>query len=195
MGHVSPVSLLHSVRAFDDDGSEHAMTPKAAVNAAVAIGEAGHDTNIIGRFLVQETNGGSLNNQNADLEYRVNGGAWNDVDGSTSLYVRVFPSSNITDEADTTTGANRIGSGTYITDNNWMDDSDGIAGACSFAGNDEAESLHCFQIRSADTSDGDTIEVRTTSTGSAWDGENNFLTFNISRDAPVTVGAPQVMIY
>ncbi len=114
------------------------------------------DVNFRLRFLIQET-AGSGATESFQLQYRQNGGTWTDVNASSSV-VRSFASDNLTDGGDTT--EQMAGSGSFITDNNGIDEVDGLAGATVYVGSDDAEYEYVVQVRSADTKYGDKIEMR-----------------------------------
>ena len=159
-----PMALAHNDPAYDqdsfafyNDGTESGSTIIGSVNTNPALEL---DTTYLVRFLVQETAGGTGNNTSIQFEYNLNGAGWNNVTGTSSV-IRATDSANLTDGGNTT---QRIGAGTYLTTNGGIDDVDGLAGGANldFAGNDEAEMLYAFQIRSADVSAGDTIQLRCT---------------------------------
>jgi hypothetical protein len=142
-------------RARNDDGSESAATWQASSNVDWT---QIVDQNFRVRFVVQETNGVSVANKTFQLEYNLNGGGWNDVSSASSV-VRAWASPNVADSTDTT---QQVGSGTYVTPNAGFDEANGQAGGASldFSGSDEVELEFCLQIRSADVSNDDTIELR-----------------------------------
>ena len=117
------------------------------------------DENFRIRFLIQETNNLARANFGAQLQYNLNGGGWNNVNAASSI-ARSSASSVVADGADTT--ANLLGSGTYITNNDGFDDVDGLSGGANldFTGNDEVEVEYSLQLRSADLSEGDTVQFR-----------------------------------
>jgi hypothetical protein len=107
-----PVSLdQKSYRFRNDDGGEAAATWIAAINTAISLAE---DANFRLRFEIQETGGTEatlLADRQSKLQYRKNGGAWNDVDG-TSLNIRSALSTHFAD-ADPTTNQLTAGTGTF----------------------------------------------------------------------------------
>ena len=150
----TPTIDQFSIQLFNDDGTDETdSTSKAGVG--VDIVNQALDENILVRFLVKETAGNAASNIRPQLEIRLNGGTYQNVTGASTIG-RSFDSTKLTDGDDTT---QRIGSGTFVTDNNGVDDANGAAGATSFVGNDEAEYVYCFQVRSADVSAGN-VEVR-----------------------------------
>lgn len=146
-------------RGRNDDGSETTATWIAATNTNWT---QDTDVNFRVRFLIS-CDAASITSA-YQLQYNRNGAGWNNVNGSSSV-VRSSGSANLTDGADTT---QQIGSGTFTADNNGVDDVDGATGSSTFTAGDEIETEHCIQIRSADVSDGDTIQLRLVfATGSA----------------------------
>jgi len=145
-----------SFRARNDDGNETSATWSADTNidwTQVV------DVNFRVRFVVHETGYGAEADKTFQLEYNLNGGGWNDVNGASSV-VRAWASPNLADGADTT---QQIGSGTPVGANNdAFDEVDGLAGGSNldFSGSDEVELEYCVQIRSADVVADDSIQLR-----------------------------------
>ena len=156
-----PMALAHNTPNYDqdsyawyNDGTESGSTIIGTANTSQTLNA---DTTYLIRFLIQEDNGGTGNNNSFQLEYDVNNsGTWNNVT-STSNSVRAVASGNLTEGGNTT---QRLGAGTFITTNAGVDSGDGAAGNISFAGNDEAEVLYAVQLRSADLSNNDTVQLR-----------------------------------
>ena len=146
-----------SFRGRNDDGSETAATWKAAVNTNW---NQRQDQNFRVRFLVQEDDDVEDLDVQFQLQYNLNSGGWNDVNGSSNV-VRSFASANFAD-GDTTTQL--LGVGTFIGTNGGMDEVNGLAGGATMdfttTINQETEVEYCCQIRSADTVRGDTIQLR-----------------------------------
>ena len=144
-----------SFRGRNDDGNETTATWIASTNLNWS---QVMDTNFRVRFVVQETGDGAQADKTFQLEYNLNGGGWNDVTGASSV-VRATASPNVADAADTT---QQVGSGTFVTPNAGFDEVNGLAGGTSldFSGSDEVEVEYSVQIRSADVSDSDTIQLR-----------------------------------
>jgi hypothetical protein len=136
---------------YNDDGSESAATIIGTVNTNPTLEV---DTTYHARLLLQEDGGGS-NTVAFTWQYSLNSGTWTNVT-TTSSVVKAVNSANLTDGADCT---QRIGSGTFISNNNGVTE-DGSAGTCAFAGNDEAETLLAFQIVSTDVIDTDSVQLR-----------------------------------
>ncbi len=150
-----PVFDQDSFRGRSDDGSETTATWQASANVNW---DQLMDENFRVRFVVQETGDGSAADKTFPLEYNHNGGGWNDVTGASSV-VRAWASPNVADGADTT---QQVGSGTFVTPNAGFDEVNGLAGGISldFSGSDEVEVEYCVQLRSADVSATDTIQLR-----------------------------------
>ncbi|MGD8764382.1 MAG: DUF2341 domain-containing protein, partial [Desulfobacteraceae bacterium] len=144
-----------SFRGRDDDGNETTATWQAGANINWT---QVMDQNFRVRFVIQETGDGAAADQSFQLEYNHNGGGWNDVTGASSV-IRAWASPNVADGADAT---QQVGSGTFVTPNAGFDEVDGQAGGTSldFSGSDEVEVAYCVQIRSADVSASDTIQLR-----------------------------------
>ena len=158
-----------------DNGSETTAAFLGLVNSDINVGPAetiGLDSNARLRIVVQETAGFADSNHRCDWQYSLNGGAWTDIDGATSLVIRAATSANYADGDHTT---QQVGSGSFVTPNLGMDDGDGSSGGASpdFLGSDETEFEFCFQVRSADVSDTDTIDIKGTSKGTDYNTYTN----------------------
>lgn len=154
---------------YNDDGNESTATIIGTINQDPTLNT---DTTYHFRALIQETSGNGGNNKDIQIEYNHNSGGWNPI-ATTSNVIRSIASGNLTDEGAT---SQRIGSGTFLTDNTWQDSADGTIGngkSPDFNGNDECETVSSFQIRSADVSGGDTIQIRCRNT----DGTTTFWTW------------------
>jgi len=145
-----------SFRAKNDNGGESSTDWIAALNADFS---QATDTNFRIRFLVQETEDLADANVQFQLQYNHEAGGWNDVNGSSSV-VRSF-AGDLTDGGDTT---QQLGSGTFVTPNACQDEANGLVGGASLdfttTPSQEVEAEFCIQIRSADTSGGDEIQLR-----------------------------------
>lgn len=153
----NPIMEQTSIQVFNDDGTDETdSTSKAGVG--VDIIDQALDENLLVRFLVKETAGFANANFKPQIQVRLNGGTYQDVTGSSTI-ARVFDSTKLIDGNDCT---QRIGSGSFLSANAGQDDVDGTAGknAINYVGNDEAEFVYCFQVRSADVNGGDNVEVR-----------------------------------
>lgn len=146
-----------SFRARNDDGSESAASWKAAINTDWI---QDTDENFRIRFLVQEEDDVEDLDVQFQLQYNHNGGGWNDVNGSSSV-IRSSASSEFAEGDDTT---QQLGAGTFISNNDCMDESNGLVGGANLdwttTTNQEVEAEFCVQARSADTSPGDAVQLR-----------------------------------
>jgi len=137
------------------DGTEATENWKAAVNTNWT---QAMDDNFRLRFLLSETNTWAESNFAAQLQYNLNAAGWNNVNASSSV-ARSFAGS-VTDGEDCTEQLD--GSRTFISNNDGVDEVDGLSGGANldFTGNDEAEVEYTLQLRSADLSEGDTVQFR-----------------------------------
>lgn len=152
-----PTMRQLAIQVFNDDGTDETdSTSKAGIGVDIT-GQA-LDENFLVRFVVDENAGNANANYSCQLEVRLEGGAYQNVNGSSTI-ARSFDSTKLTEDADTT---QRTGSGTFLTANMGQDDVDGTAGGQTpdYVGNDEAEFVFCIQGRSADINGGENIEVR-----------------------------------
>ena len=147
---VSPFDQ-NAFRIRNDDGNETTATWVAAENINASLNV---DTNYRIRFEVEETflRASALTQQ---LQYNKNSAGWNNVNG-TSLVVRSSLSPNVADAAVTT---NQLTSSALGFVAGEFDEGDGGAGNPTL-NNQQTEFEHCFQIRSADVVNGDTIQLR-----------------------------------
>jgi hypothetical protein len=158
--HVTPALDAQAYRGYDDDAVESSQTAKAAAGANW---NQALDENFCYRAWIQETGGGAVNNQQGQLEYRVDTGggfgSWTVVN-TTSSNVRAVSSSNLTNDAATTQVDS---SGTYVTVNDGQCE-DGLCGDTTFnndyGANESIEYLYSLQLRSADLNDGDDVQLR-----------------------------------
>jgi hypothetical protein len=150
---VLPAFDQDSFRLRNDDGDEATATWKVAANQNTSLNV---DENFRCRFVVQETAGGSVTNEGFKFQYRLNAGSWTDIT-TTSSVVKSVLSPNFTDGVDC---VQRIGAGTFITDNDGMDENGATGAVADFAGNDETEVEGCFQIVGADVANNDVIEIK-----------------------------------
>lgn len=156
MGKITAVITISHFRGRNDNGSETTATWIAAVDTD--FGQA-VDTNFRVRLAVEETAGGGVNNPDLHFQYRHLEGtnAWTDIT-TTSSVVRAFGSANFTHADDTT---QQISAFSFITPNEGMTDTgEVITTADPSSSGIEIEG--CFQIRSADVTAGDSIEMRCT---------------------------------
>ncbi len=150
-----------SFRTRKDDGTDETDATwyeAANVDAIVPV-----DTTFRQRFVVQETAGGDAGlTQSLQIQYRKNNTGWTNITAS-SPNIKAVNSTKLTDGADTT---QQVGGGTFLTDNNWVEDVDGVTDTSGvFAGNDEAEAEFALQIVGADVNGGDVIELRVVKAG------------------------------
>ncbi len=119
--------------------------------------QADLDTNLRVRFqvtLLSETL-----STNIALRYSHNEAPFTRCDASSSV-IRMNNSTHFTADTDTT---QQLSSGTFISSNQGMNDTDGETGPpdTDFTDNSSVEVEFCFQVRSADVSLGDNIRLRT----------------------------------
>lgn len=179
-----PASFTQNAfRGRNDDGNETTATWKAAQNTnwTQAV-----DVNFRVRFQMQEGAACAGNNIVWRLQYNLNSAGW--VDGSaTSSVVRASASPNLADAANLTdqlTG----GTGTFQGATGF-DEVDCNAGGASMdvVASGHAEAEFCVQIRSADVTDGQTVQLRVTDAGTAIASYTQTPTITISD--PVTFNA------
>lgn len=183
-----PASFTQNAfRGREDDGNETTANWKDVQNAnwTQAV-----DTNFRVRFQIQEGAACAGNNKVWRLQYNLASAGWVDC-SATSSVVRASASGNFTDGAATTdqltggTGTFQGGSGTT----GGMDEGDCNAGGSSMdvAASGHAEAEFCIQIRSADVSDGQTLQLRVSDAGNALAAYTQTPTITISD--PVTFSA------
>jgi hypothetical protein len=148
-----------SFRGRNDDGTDETDgTWKAAVNTNW---NQIHDENFRVRFLIEELNDLADADVEFQLQYNLNSGGWNDVNASSSV-MRSSASTKLTDGENTT--EQMSGPGTFITTNAGVDEVNGLAGGSALdfttTPNQEVELEYCLQLRSADVTGGDTIQLR-----------------------------------
>lgn len=114
------------------------------------------DTNFRIRFVVDETAGGDPPTADYKYQYNKNGAGWNDVTAS-SLVVRASASANVANGTATTRQLSS-GSGTFVA--GAVDTNNGAFGNVDLAASNLTELEACAQIRSADVTAGDTIDLR-----------------------------------
>ncbi len=150
----------------NDDGSESAATPKAAVNTTISMAVA---EVLRCRILVQETNGGSANNQSFTWQYRhVEGtNTWTNLTTSSSIVQAA--NSQLVDDTSTTSGTHDLnGTGTFIVDNGAQcEDGITLVPTADFQGSDHVDCELSFQILDAGTANGDRIDFRVLVGGTA----------------------------
>ena len=144
----------------DDDGSETTATDRQAVNTDETLEL---DTNYRMRIGVQgaHTNGPVSFDLTVAFQYNVDGLGWNNIT-TASANVRAVGSGNFTDDDVTTEQLAQ--SQTFVAGH--MDD-DGSCTAVSISDTGESEFEICFQLRSADLSGGEAVEIRIVDSGAA----------------------------
>jgi hypothetical protein len=157
---TNPPTLECNNWAFYSDGTESGSVIVGSVNTDPSQGDLAYDTTYFIRFDEEETAGNKALNRDVHLEYYHTQGTatWTAVN-TTSSVIRTVASSNLTDEGNTT---RRLGTSyTFVSPNGGVDNNDGFAGtADSDLQSNGMEWLFPFQIRSADVSAGDTIDLR-----------------------------------
>ncbi len=163
----------------DDDGTEVTATDRQAVNVDDTLNL---DTNYRMRVGVQgaHTNGPVSFDLTVAFQYNVDGAGWNNIT-TTSSNVRAVGSANFTDDDATTEQLAQ--SQTFVAGH--MDD-DGDCPAVSISDTGESEFEICFQLRSADLSGGESVEIRIVDSGVA------LLTY--TQTPSITVAAAAVVI-
>ena len=172
-------------RWSNDDGTEVTATYNKAANTLITVGdEVGADFDFGDvlrlRILYQETSGTAGVDQDAQLQYRVGAGGWNDVNAASSVARSI--ASQLVDAADTTT-TRRLGSGTFVTPNDGQDEGNGLAGGTDLdpGANEEWELEFSFQIIGADVSDAESITFRVLHDGAAPDTTTQTPTITIDK--------------
>lgn len=162
MGKVTAAWDCAGWRLIADDGNEASAT-SLFLNPGTTPNLSG-STNYRIRVLIQETNGGAVGNTPFQWQYRHVEGSDTWTDFTTSGDIRATSSSYFATDDDTTSGSsNRIGSGTYIAENNAMSETGSSGSTCDWSGNDEVEAELCFLVDASflsSVSGGDTIYLR-----------------------------------
>lgn len=161
-----PWALLHNNAVIDQ--ASYAFYLDGTETGSVIIGSPDNQQNLSVdtiyqcRVLLQDQNTGVATNVSTQWEYNLAGGGWIVVTTTSSVVIAVSDGGNTTDGADCT---QRLGSGTFITDNDGVTH-DGTGGG---SGNDfidmvsdESEQLLIFQIVAGDVSDGQELLLRCT---------------------------------
>ena len=144
----------------DDDGTEVTATDRQAVNTNDTLEL---DTNYRMRIGVQgaHTGGSGSFDLTPSFQYNVDAAGWVNIT-TTSSNVRAVGSGNFTDDDVTTEQLAQ--SQTFVAGH--MDD-DGSTTAVSISETGESEFEICFQLRSADLSGGEAVEIRIVDSGVA----------------------------
>jgi hypothetical protein len=171
-------------RGRNDDGNETTATWKALQNTNWS---QDVDTNFRVRLEVQETAACAKNNVVWRLQYNLNSAGWVDC-SATSSVVRASASANFTDGA-ATTNQLTVGTGTFqggAASTGGMDEGDCNAGGASMdlVASGHAEAEFSVQIRSADVSNGDTVQLRITDSGTAFASYTATPSITVSEAAP-----------
>ncbi|HET7376916.1 MAG TPA: hypothetical protein VFK30_09425, partial [Anaerolineae bacterium] len=155
----TPTLAQDSFIIRNDNGTEITATAKYAERVS---GTLALDTNWRVRFHVQVTNACAAANRIFQIEYSKNGGGWTAINGTDSLNVRSTASPNVADAANTTDQMT-TGTGTFIG-TTAFDEANGQAGGTQLdiAASGQTEVEFCIQLRSADLTNGDLIELRVT---------------------------------
>lgn len=152
-------------RGRNDDGTQTTATWKAAEDANWSFGT---DTNLRVRFTIGNEGTGNKTFTNLQLEYNKNGAGWNAVTSASSV-VRSATSANVTD-ATATTQQLTSGLGNFVAGEICTDGVGASKTLQSPTPNEFTEYEYVVQIRSGDVSAGDTIQLRVTGNGSAFNG-------------------------
>ena len=147
---VSAIIDQGKFRGRNDDGDETTATWKAAANTDWS---QNVDENFRVRFLLSETAGGNPDDT-CKIQYNLASAGWVDVSASSSV-VRSFASPNVADNAATT--EQMAGTGTF--ESGAFDEVDGGVSKTWSASRD-TEHEFCMQIRSADVTNGQTLQLR-----------------------------------
>lgn len=170
-------------RSYDDDGTESAATPIAAINADWS---QDVDTIFRMRFVITETGGGMASNLTPQLEYNLASAGWNPVNATSSV-VQSVASAFVSDGAHCT---QRVGSGTFVGSQDGWDSGDGLAGGANFdLTSNESETEFCVQILSGDVTDGQTLQLRATNAGTVFTNYNQTPTITVVESGSIASGA------
>lgn len=168
-------SQQKSFRGINDNGSQTTATFIAALNTnwTQAV-----DSNFRLRYAIAITavsGSGWINTNTVKFQYNKNSAGWNDIT-SASSNIRLFTSTNVTDELATT---QQISSpDTFIAGDILTSTTLTTATVGATAGTIEDEI--CCQIRSADVANGDTIQVRVVNSSAlAVDTTTNTVTLTV----------------
>jgi len=176
-------------RGRNDNGDETTATWKATQGTdwTQAV-----DENFRVRFCAQEGAGCAGSNKVWQLQYNLAAAGWNAVNATSSV-VRSSASPNVTDGIGTTeqltggTGTFQGGSGST----GGFDEVNGAAGGNSMdvAASGHSEAEFCIQIRSADVTNGQTLQLRITDAGSALASYTSTPTITVSELTQYTMNA------
>lgn len=99
----------------------------------------------------------------AQLQYSKNGGTWTDVNASSSVAQASDTIEYASGDDSTEHGVTFVGTGSFVANNNWLDDNDGDVGdgvVTDIAAQDYCAAELCIQLLGADLVGGDTVEFR-----------------------------------
>ena len=182
MAEIAGAYTQVAFRGHKDDGNETTATWAANQNTNWT---QLVDTNFRPRFLIEETGGGN-DLLGFKLQYNLAAAGWNDVNASSSV-VRSSASANFADLADTTSQLTG-GTGTFLADNDGMDEVDGAQPYKGSWASKKWEVEFCVQIRSADVTDAQTLQLRVI--------KDNSVALDVYTATPtVTVSEPAIPVY
>lgn len=164
-------------RFRNDDGSETTASYALALNTDWDNFDR-TDENIRVRYLITWT-GMAASTLSGRHEYRLNGGAWTDANAASSV-IRASLSANFAD--DDTTTEQLGGGGTFSAGR--MDEDDGAVPDVTLGPGFESEFEFCFQVRDADVTAGDVIELRMSNGGADLDTYTEIPSITIAEAAP-----------
>lgn len=143
--------VMADFRFGHNDGDQSAYTFIAAKNANISW-VAG--TAFFLQAIVQNNGTADGTSLKFRIKYRKNGGAFTTL-SSASAQCRLFDSANIVQGGDT---VQRLGSGTFVVDNNAISDTSSDTGTLSVPQLQETECLACLLIVASDVVAGDIFE-------------------------------------
>ncbi len=177
-----------SFRCRDDDGSESAATWRQSINI-----DDTQDVDKNYRIRFGYTVGGMDGDITPQLEYNLASAGWVDVNATSSV-VRSSASPNVADNATIT---EQLAQGkdfvANTTPNGGFDEVDGIVSSQSLATTEESECEFCYQIRSADVVDAQTLQLKITQAGSDFNTYTQTPTITVNEAAPT--GHPRAMAH
>lgn len=183
MSKTAATWTISGFRGYADDAVEGSATPKADIDADW---QQSPDQNFRVRLEITETAGGTSGNSDFQFQYNKNGTGWNDIT-TTSSNVKAVASPYFADGDDTTQQLG--GGGTYVSENNAFSEDGTSGGTADFDANSLCEAEICLQIVGADTTNGDTIDIRCVVDATALTGVPVLPT--ITRQTIVTATADQ----
>ena len=178
-----PIYNQVQLRWRTDDGSESAASWHLGEDIGIttdggfSVTPALRDVNI--RLRILTGNSGDSGTVNPQLEYSHNSGAWTNVTGASSV-VRASASANFADNASTTRQIHDNAAEFVVGK---MDEADGTFSSGATLFETYVEHEWCFQIRSADVSNGDTVDLKATASGT------DYGSYTVTARANITSGA------